>query len=42
MVSDKKILKVYSYYKTTETLDPQGGTSLGPRGLIGMIYVRDH
>ena len=41
MVSEK-ILKVYSYYKPTETLDPQGGTSLGPHGLIGKIYVRDH
>ena len=32
----------FSHYKSMETLDPWGGTSLDPRALIGRIYVRDH
>ena len=37
MVSE--IFKVFSQYKSTENLDPLGGASLDPRGLIGRIYV---
>ena len=31
----------FSYYKSMETLDPSGGASSDPRGLIGKIYVGD-
>ena len=42
LVVSEKIFKVFSHYKSTETLDPRGGASLDPRGLIGRIYVEDH
>ena len=31
-----------SHYKSMGANDPQGMASLGPRGLIGRIYVGDH
>ena len=40
MVLEKKIFKVFFHYKSTETLDPRGGVSLDPKGLICRIYVR--
>ena len=42
MVSEKEILKSYSYYKFMEPLDPRGGARLNTKGLTGRIYVRDH
>ena len=35
MVSEKILKEFFFYYKSIETLDPQGGASLNPRGLIG-------
>ena len=32
----------FSHYKSMEANDPQGMASLGPRALIGRIYVGDH
>ena len=32
----------FSHYKSMGVNDPQGVASLGPRGLIGRIYVGDH
>ena len=32
----------FSHYKSMGDNDPQGMASLGPRGLIGRIYVGDH
>ena len=32
----------FSHYKSMEANDPRGVASLGPRGLIGRIYVGDH
>ena len=32
----------FSHYKSMGANDPQGMASLGPRGLIGRIYVGDH
>ena len=40
MVLIKECLS-FSHYKPMETLDPRGGASLDPRGLIGKIYVGD-
>ena len=42
MVSEKKIFLSFSPLKSMGANDPQGVTSLGPRGLIGRIYVGDH
>ena len=42
MVSEKKIFKSFSHYKSMGANDPRGIVSLGPRGLIGTIYVGDH
>ena len=42
MVSEKKIFLSFSHYKSMGDNDPQGMASLGPRGLIGRIYVGDH
>ena len=42
MVNEKKILILFSYCKSLETIDPQGKASLDPRGSIGRIYVGDH
>ena len=42
MVSEKKIFKAFLHYKSMETLNPGGGSSLDPRGLIGRIYLGDH
>ena len=32
----------FSHYTSMGANDPQGVASLGPRGLIGRIYVGDH
>ena len=40
MVSEKQFLK-FSHYKSIENLDPRGGTSLDPRVMVSMIYVRN-
>ena len=43
MVSEKiDHIKSFSHYKSMETLDPQCGASLDPRGMVGRICVRDH
>ena len=42
MVSEKKIFLRFSHYKSVRANDPRGMASLGPRGLIGRIYVVDH
>ena len=43
MVSEKKIvLKFFFHCKSMGANDPWGMASLGPRGLIGGIYVVDH
>ena len=44
MVSEKKIFLSFSHYtcKSMGANDPQVMASLGPRGLIGRIYVGDH
>ena len=42
MVSEKKIFKSFSHYKSTGVNDPWDMASLDPRGLIGRIYVGDH
>ena len=42
MVTEKKIFLFFSHYKSTGANDPWGMASLGPRGLIGRIYVGDH
>ena len=42
MVAEKKIFLSFSHYKTMGTNDPRGVASLGPRGLIGRIYVGDN
>ena len=42
MVSEKKIFLGFSYYKSMGANDPWGMASLGPRSLIGRIYVGDH
>ena len=42
MVSEKKIFSVFSSLKSKGANDPQGVASLGPRGLIGRIYVGNH
>ena len=42
MVSEKKIFLCFSHYKSMGANDPWGVASLGPRGLIGRIYVGDH
>ena len=39
MVSEKKILKKKSRYKSMETLDPRSGASLDPKRMVGRIYV---
>ena len=41
MVSEKDFLR-FSHYKSMGANDPQGVASLGPRGLIGRIYVWDN
>ena len=41
MVSEKNIF-CFSHYKSMGANDPWGVASLGPRGLIGRIYVGDH
>ena len=33
---------IFSHYKLMGATDPRGVASLGPRGLIGRIYVGDH
>ena len=43
IVSEKKIVfKVFSHYKSMGANDPRGVANLGPRGLIGRIYVGDN
>ena len=42
MVSEKKIFLSFSYYKFMGANDLWGMASLGPRGLLGRIYVGDH
>ena len=42
MVSEKKIFLRFSHYNSMGANDPQDAASLGPRGLIGRIYVGDH
>ena len=42
MVSEKKIFLSVSHYKSMGANDPRGVASLGPRGLIGRIYVGEH
>ena len=42
MVSEKKIFLSFSHHKSMGVNDPKGVASLGPRGLIGRIYVGDH
>ena len=37
MVSMKKIIQRFSYYKSVEANDPLGVANLNPRGLIGRI-----
>ena len=37
----RRIFLKFPYYKSMETLDPQGGVSLDPRGMAGRISVRD-
>ena len=32
----------FSHYKSVGANEPRGVASLGPRGLIGRIYVGDH
>ena len=39
MISEKKN---FSHYKSMGANDLQGVASLGPRGLIGRIYVEDY
>ena len=41
MVSEKIFLS-FSHYKSMGANDPRGMASLGPRGLIGRIYVREN
>ena len=33
---------MFSHYKSIETLDPRGGASIDPRGMVGRIYVENH
>ena len=42
VVSEEKVVLSFSYYKCMGANDPRGVASLGPRGLIGRIYVGDH
>ena len=42
MVSEKKNFSGFSHYKSMGAMALRGVTSLGPRGLIGRIYVGDH
>ena len=42
MVSEKKIFLMFYYYKSMGANGPRGVPSLGPKGLIGRIYVGDH
>ena len=42
MVSEKKIFLSVSHYMSMEANDPQGVASLGPREMVGRIYVGDH
>ena len=42
MVSEKKIFKVFSNYKSMGANEPQGVATLDPKGLIGRIYVGGH
>ena len=42
MVSDKKIFFKVFPIMSMGANDPRGVASLGPRGLIGRIYVGDH
>ena len=41
MVSEEDFLS-FSHYKSMGANVPRGMASLGPRGLIGRIYVGDH
>ena len=41
MVLEKNIFKVFPII-SLETLDPGGGASLDPRGMVNRIYVGDH
>ena len=42
MVSEKKIFFKFSYCKSTGEDDPRGVANLGPRSMIGRIYVGYH
>ena len=42
MVSEKKIFLSFFHYKSMGANNPRGVARLGPRGLIGRIYVGDH
>ena len=42
MVSEKKIFKDFSHYKSVGANDPRGRANLDPRGFIGIFYVGDY
>ena len=42
MVSEKKMFLRFSYCKYIGANDPRGVANLGPRGMIGRIYVGYH
>ena len=42
MVSEKKIIYVFSYYKSMEANDPRCMANLDPSGMIGRIYEGYH
>ena len=41
MISEKKTLEVFSYYKCTGDNEPRGMANLIFRGMVGRIYVGD-
>ena len=42
MVSEKKIFKSFSHFKSMGAKKPRGVASLDPRDMVGRIYVGDH
>ena len=42
MVSEKKIFKDFPIVSLWELKDPRGVANLGPRGMVGRIYVHDN
>ena len=42
VVLEMKIFSCFSHCKSMGANDPQGGAIFDPRGMVGMIYTKDH